>query len=123
MERAAPELAGNAMLFEVNQAAYLLKRQLESQGQAFLVSGGFTEKLYAARSQGRKSERSDTVDKPSCPVCGKAMLLRTARKGPNTGQPFWGCSGYPDCKGTLPAVASHKSDRSEKSEKVPRENR
>jgi ssDNA-binding Zn-finger/Zn-ribbon topoisomerase 1 len=29
------------------------------------------------------------------------MLQRTARKGLKTGQPFWGCSGYPDCKGTL----------------------
>src|SRR5438105_2102296 len=115
VERAAPELAGNAMLCAVNQAAYLLKRQLESQGQTFLVSGGFSEKLYAARSQGRKSDRSDTADKSDkrcCPVCGKAMLLRTARKGPKTGQPFWGCSGYPDCKATMPAVASHKSDKS-----------
>ena len=35
----------------VNRAAYLLKRQLERQGEAFLESGGFTEKLYGARSQ------------------------------------------------------------------------
>jgi four helix bundle suffix protein len=103
VEQAAPELAGNAMLCAVNQAAYLLKRQLESQGQTFVESGGFTEKLYGARSQARKSDGADKSDKPSCPVCGKPMLQRTARKGLKTGQPFWGCSGYPDCKGTLPA--------------------
>src|SRR4051812_29374342 len=34
--KAAPELAANAMLCAVNQAAYLLKRQLESQGREFL---------------------------------------------------------------------------------------
>ena len=105
VEQAAPELAGNAMLCAVNQAAYLLKRQLESQGQTFVESGGFTEKLYGARSQRKKSDGSDKADKsdkPSCPKCGKAMQLRTARKGLKTGQPFWGCSGYPDCKGTLP---------------------
>ena len=105
VERAAPELAANAMLCAVNQAAYLLKRQLESQGQTFVESGGFTEKLYGARSQRKKSDGSDKSDgayKPSCPVCGKPMLQRTARKGLKTGQPFWGCSGYPDCKGTLP---------------------
>jgi four helix bundle suffix protein len=110
--QAAPELAGNAMLCAVNQAAYLLKRQLESQGETFLKSGGFTEKLYAARSQGRRSDRSDgsdnapKSDRHCCPMCGKAMVLRTARKGPKSGQPFWGCSGYPDCKGTLTASSS-----------------
>jgi four helix bundle suffix protein len=36
--------------------AYLLKRQLESQRQTFVESGGFTEKLYGARSQGRRSD-------------------------------------------------------------------
>jgi len=77
----------------------LLKRQLESQGQTFVESGGFTEKLYGARK--RKSDRSDKSDKPLCPVCGRTMLMRTARKGPKSGQRFWGCSGYPDCKGTL----------------------
>lgn len=32
----------------------------------------------------------------------RAMLLRTARKGLKTGQQFWGCSGYPDCRETRP---------------------
>lgn len=101
VERAAPELAANAMLCAVNQAAYLLKRQLESQGQTFVESGGFTEKLYGARKRGNESDRSDESDKPLCPVCGRPMLARTARKGPKSGQRFWGCSAYPDCKGTL----------------------
>lgn len=126
VEQAAPELAGNAMLCAVNQAAYLLKRQLESQGQTFLESGGFTEKLYGARSQARKSDgadrsdKSNPSDKPSCPVCGQPMLQRTARKGSKTGQPFWGCSGYPDCKGTLAVSPSAKSDLSDRSDKRPK---
>lgn len=37
-----------------------------------------------------------------CPVCGKPMRARTARVGPNRGNQFWGCSGYPECRGTLP---------------------
>jgi four helix bundle suffix protein len=104
VEQAALELAGNAMLCAVNQAAYLLKRQIESQGRTFLENGGFTEKLYRARSQGRESDGSDRVDKSdrkSCPKCGKPMLLRTARKGTKIGQQFWGCSSCPDCKGAL----------------------
>jgi four helix bundle suffix protein len=127
VERAVPELAGNAMVCVVNQAAYLLKRQLESQGQTFVESGGFTEKLYGARSQGRRSDRSDASDRagkadgPACPVCGQPMVRRTARKGPKANQPFWGCSGYPDCKGTLAVSPSEKSDQSGGSAKRPKE--
>ena len=100
VEKAEPELAANAMICAVNQAAYLLKRQVQSQGREFLEKGGFTEKLYGARKR-TLSDRSDTSDrKPACPNCGRPMVLRTARKGQKAGQPFWGCSGYPDCKGT-----------------------
>ncbi len=38
---------------------------------------------------------------PSCPRCGSAMVLRTARKGPNAGGQFWGCPRYPNCRGIL----------------------
>ncbi|NOS71143.1 MAG: four helix bundle protein [Verrucomicrobia bacterium] len=103
VEKAEPELAANAMLCAVNQAAYLLKRQIQSQGREFLEKGGFTEKLYRTRKR-TLSDRSDGSDgKPECPNCGKPMVLRTARKGTKAGQPFWGCSGFPDCKGTQPA--------------------
>jgi restriction system protein len=108
--KAEPEFAANAMLCAVNQAAYLLKRQLESQGREFLEKGGFTENLHATRMESRGT--------PACPACGKPMRRRTASKGPHTGQPFWGCSGYPDCRGTLKfASASDPSDRSDRSDK------
>ena len=105
VEKAEPELAANAMLCAVNQAAYLLKRQIQSQGREFLEKGGFTEKLYGARKRSL-SDRSDKSDgAPTCRNCGKTMVLRTARKGAKAGQPFWGCSGFPDCKGTMPVQA------------------
>jgi len=37
---------------------------------------------------------------PACPTCSKPMAMRTARRGPKTGQRFWGCTGYPTCTGT-----------------------
>jgi four helix bundle suffix protein len=104
--KADPELAANAMLCAVNQAAYLLHRQLERQSRDFLEKGGFTERLYAsrvkARSRSEKSDGSDFSDEPNsptCPLCGKRMRHRIASKGPYEGQAFWGCSGYPECKG------------------------
>ncbi|MCF0109647.1 MAG: NERD domain-containing protein [Erysipelotrichaceae bacterium] len=32
-----------------------------------------------------------------CPKCGGDLVLRTARKGPNAGKQFYGCSKYPKC--------------------------
>jgi restriction system protein len=100
---AAPELAGNAMLCAVNQAVYLLRRQLESQGRDFLEQGGFTEGLYRQRREERdRTETTPEPETPKCPDCGKRMILRKARKGAHAGEPFWGCSNYPRCRGTRP---------------------
>ena len=33
-----------------------------------------------------------------CPRCGRKMVLRTARRGPNEGGQFWGCEGFPKCR-------------------------
>jgi restriction system protein len=39
------------------------------------------------------------VAAPACPTCGASMVKRTARKGANAGNQFWGCSRYPQCRG------------------------
>ena len=44
-------------------------------------------------------EKPQQLDEP-CPDCGKALLIRTGKRGP-----FIGCSGYPKCKYTRPGVA------------------
>lgn len=36
-----------------------------------------------------------------CPKCGSSMVMRTAKQGANAGKSFWGCSGYPQCRGTV----------------------
>lgn len=113
--QAEPELAANAMLCAVNQAAYLLRRLMEQQTQEFVEQGGFSERLYEARTQARAAGEPDA---PACPLCGEAMRKRTAGKGPNAGKPFWGCSAYPDCRGTVKvsdrSAASDTSDGSDR---------
>lgn len=37
---------------------------------------------------------------PSCPFCRDPMVIRTARRGRQAGQKFWGCSRFPSCRGT-----------------------
>lgn len=46
--------------------------------------------------------RPDSLAVPACPACGAAMVKRVAKRGPTAGQPFWGCSLFPDCRGTRP---------------------
>ncbi|MEN6578927.1 MAG: four helix bundle suffix domain-containing protein [Phycisphaerales bacterium] len=47
------------MLCLIHQANYLLDRQLESLERQFLKEGGFTERLYRARTQNRRSQSND----------------------------------------------------------------
>ena len=41
---------------------------------------------------------------PTCPNCAMPMVKRTAKRGANAGGEFWGCMGYPACKGVRPSV-------------------
>ncbi|MBI5327854.1 MAG: four helix bundle protein [Deltaproteobacteria bacterium] len=50
---ASPEVAANTLICLINQASYLLGRQLQKLEQQFLTEGGFTERLYHARQQAR----------------------------------------------------------------------
>jgi four helix bundle suffix protein len=111
-----PSVVANAMICLIHQANYLLDRQIHGLERQFVEGGGYSERLAAARLEKRRQEsgfyqtdRSDPTDRsekaktpaPTCAVCGKAMMLRTARKGAKAGSQFWGCSGYPECKVTL----------------------
>ena len=53
-EEQEPEIAANAAISLIHQTNYLLDQQLRSLEKEFLKEGGFTEKLYRARSQARK---------------------------------------------------------------------
>lgn len=43
-----------------------------------------------------------TSSPPLCPKCGVPMVIRTARRGANAGQRFYGCPNYPRCRQVLP---------------------
>ena len=52
---ALPDVAANTLICLINQASYLLGRQLQKLEQQFLNEGGFTERLYNARLHARNS--------------------------------------------------------------------
>ncbi len=101
-----PAATANALICLIHQANYLLDQQIAAMEQAFIEGGGATEQLATARMahrRGNQSNQSDQTDPiPPCPTCGKQMALRTAKQGKNAGSQFWGCTGYPDCKGAVP---------------------
>ncbi|MFH1814928.1 MAG: restriction endonuclease [Pseudomonadota bacterium] len=47
---------------------------------------------------------ADTPSVPGCPSCTKPMVKRTAKRGANAGEEFWGCSAYPVCRDTMQTV-------------------
>lgn len=53
---------------------------------------------------------SDTIDALTCPDCGSGMILRSNRQN---GQKFWGCSKYPNCRGTRDENGLSKEEREE----------
>ena len=62
--------------------------------------------LRAAMLSPTASEEDKALAPPAagptrtCPKCGAAMVLRTAKQGPSAGQQFWGCANFPRCRAT-----------------------
>ena len=57
---ATPEAAANTLICLINQASFLLGRQLQKLEQQFLAEGGFTERLYRERRAARDRGRDKT---------------------------------------------------------------
>ena len=51
---ASPEVAANTLICLINQASFLLRRQLQRLEQQFLEEGGFTERLFRERQARRR---------------------------------------------------------------------
>jgi len=92
-----PATFANAMVRLCDRTCFLLRRQLASQGDRFVEEGGFKERM----AQERNKAKDEAHENPVCPKCGAPMRMRTVRKGPRTGETFWGCSKYPACDGVV----------------------
>ncbi|HEX8990635.1 MAG TPA: DUF2726 domain-containing protein [Anaerolineales bacterium] len=64
--------------------------------------GLFQAAITKAKQMERKLEDVSRDSIPMCPVCGKLMVLRTQRSGPQAGQLYYGCIDNPTCPGTVP---------------------
>ncbi|RSZ38612.1 restriction endonuclease [Variovorax beijingensis] len=84
----------NLRLLDGPQLHRLLKQARGSSSAKPAADIRATEQASNAAPQAAKTAA------PSCPRCAQPMVRRTARKGVNAGQEFWGCSSYPRCRGT-----------------------
>jgi four helix bundle suffix protein len=90
-------VVANCLLILIMRCIYMLSKQILAQVNEFEQEGGFKEKL----TQIRVEAKIQKANAPACPICGCGMYLRKATSGKNAGKEFWGCSNYPECKGTL----------------------
>lgn len=91
-----PVVVANAMLIIIGRTLNMLKKQIAAQGKAFEETGGFSERLMNRRIAAREEQKSSEPT-PACPQCQQPMRRRKSARGD-----FWGCSQYPQCKGTKP---------------------
>jgi len=54
LRHASAETVANTLLCLINQAAFLLRRQLQHLEHTFLAEGGFTERMYQKRKERRE---------------------------------------------------------------------
>jgi four helix bundle suffix protein len=107
IEHDSPEVVANFIRHLILQTMYMLGRQIQKLEADFLENGGFRERMTAARLKARgdaASEDAGAEQAPNCPECGATMISRTARKGPNAGKSFWGCSKFPECRAIVNKV-------------------
>ena len=91
--------AANCMVALCLKINAMLTSMLASQLRDFKKQGGFAENLTQERIEARREDAA-AQGTPACPQCGKPMLRRTIQRGTYQGQHFWGCSDYPNCRGT-----------------------
>jgi restriction system protein len=65
-----------------------------------LIDGPKLTQMIASVQQSGNMQAQPEVAR-ACPKCGGEMVLRVAKKGPHSGEKFWGCSKFPDCRGVV----------------------
>jgi predicted RNA-binding Zn-ribbon protein involved in translation (DUF1610 family) len=84
----------------------MVVRHNRTTGEAFLSCKEFPEcrgtrplPKAAGTPKAGWDDRARAGTSPACPKCGKPMVKRTRKAD---GEPFWGCSDFPNCRATRP---------------------
>jgi len=100
------ELYGVMTAKSADEAIFVCTGDYTEEAQRFadgkpirLINGSALLKMINA-VQPAPSRSEESV--PTCPKCARPMVMRTARSGSRARQGFWGCSAFPQCRGTRP---------------------
>jgi DNA-directed RNA polymerase subunit M/transcription elongation factor TFIIS len=74
-------------------SAYQFDKTIETLNQKRLKQSFSTDREHVANLHERHNTKPTSIK--TCARCGKEMVLRHNRQ---TGEAFYGCSGYPKCK-------------------------
>lgn len=103
---------GAAGGFVVTSGRFTTEAMAFAQGRNVrLVDGARLKELLEVARTGGPGKAATVRDGPAtaemtmvvCPLCSSAMVRRVAKRGPNAGEQFYGCSTYPVCRGTRAA--------------------
>jgi restriction system protein len=110
--------SGAAGGFVVTSGRFTSEARSFAQGRNIkLMDGALLVRFFAPTTQrANASPRSGLTNKsvvpldqvaaaPTCPKCQAPMARRMAKTGHHAGQPFWGCTHFPTCRGTLPFIS------------------
>lgn len=58
----------------------------------------------------RPASYTSTPENRTCPKCDGTLIVRTAKRGPNQGNKFLGCSNFPKCRQTIKLKENTEKD-------------
>jgi hypothetical protein len=83
------------------KSGYARQEMIEQLREA-LRTGGAGAASGPGRTQGNppasRAPEARGERPPFCPKCGVPMVLRTAQRGQQAGEKFYGCPNYPRCR-------------------------
>lgn len=91
-------IRANTILIIISRTIMMMDKYIKSIGNEFVEQGGFRERMSTVRTEARTKQDGVPEEGPVCPNCGSPTRLRKTREG---NKRFWGCTGYPSCKGVV----------------------
>lgn len=74
------------------------KKKNEKENDSVVSAPEKIENLSPKQEVNESSVAFKPTEPTICPWCGRKLILRTASKGANAGNQFYGCSGFPKCR-------------------------